>query len=174
MVAPLDGKVKKALTVYSAADRVQVCTSAVRGIGYWLHHQASSGSTLDSDLVAVLARLAMKHESNEVKQLAAQIVTYVSKATPPGHALSEEARRSLTPVMVMGTKEKNAAVKSYSEHALIALLQLRVGDSVLQATIQVLESGMVDSLNEVVSKTLRKLLSQPEPRDDDIDNTVLK
>jgi len=41
--------------------------------------------------------------------------------------------------------------------------------------VELLEAGMKESLNEVVSKALRKLLSQPDTKyDDDIDNTVLK
>jgi len=42
-----------------------------------------------------------------------------------------DAVRLLVPMLVMGTKEKNAAVKSYSEHALISLLRLRHDDSTL-------------------------------------------
>jgi len=81
----------------------------------------------------------------------------------------------LVPMLVMGTKEKNAAVKSYSEHALISLLRLRQDDSMLTACLELLEVGMKESLNEVVSKALRKLVSQPETKyDDDIDNTLLK
>lgn len=45
----------------------------------------------------------------------------------------------------------------------------------LQACMEVLEVGMKESLNEVVSKALRKLLSQPDTKfDEDIDNTLLK
>jgi len=41
--------------------------------------------------------------------------------------------------------------------------------------MEVLEVGMKESLNEVVSKALRKLLSQPDTKfDEDIDNTLLK
>jgi len=39
--------------------------------------------------------------------------------------------KTLVPMLVMGTKEKNAAVKSYSEHALILLLRLRENDATL-------------------------------------------
>jgi len=41
----------------------------------------------------------------------------------------------LVPMLVMGTKEKNAAVKSFSEQALVSLLRLRQDDSVLTVRI---------------------------------------
>ena len=45
----------------------------------------------------------------------------------------------------------------------------------VQACLELLEVGMKESLNEVVSKALRKLLTQPDTKyDDDIDNTLLK
>ena len=43
----------------------------------------------------------------------------------------------------------------------------------LQMTLNALESGMKDVLNEVLSKTLRKMASLPEPSPDDIDDTIL-
>lgn len=43
----------------------------------------------------------------------------------------------------------------------------------LQMTLNALESGMKDALNEVMTKTLRKMASLPELRPDDIDDTVL-
>lgn len=74
----------------------------------------------------------MKHESNDVKQLTAQIVIMVSKSTsvPLGGA----ALKVLVPMLVMGTKEKNAAVKSYSEQALVYMLKLRQGDTTLEVS----------------------------------------
>ena len=49
--------------------------------------------------------------------------------------LSLDAVKTLVPMLVMGTKEKNAAVKSYSEHALISLLRLRDNDATLTVRI---------------------------------------
>ena len=45
--------------------------------------------------------------------------------------LSMDVVRALVPMLVMGSKEKNAAVKSYSEQALVCLLRLRQDDSML-------------------------------------------
>ncbi len=36
-----------------------------------------------------------------------------------------------------------------------------------------LEAGMRESLNEVLAKSLRKLLQQPDVGEDDLDDTVL-
>ena len=49
--------------------------------------------------------------------------------------------KTLVPMLVMGTKEKNAAVKSYSEHALVCLLQLRRDDSVLTVCNSIVTVG---------------------------------
>ena len=43
--------------------------------------------------------------------------------------------KSLVPMLVMGTKEKNAAVKSHCEYALVALLRLRQDDSMLEVSL---------------------------------------
>jgi len=75
----------------------------------------------------------MKHESNDIKQLTAQIVILVSKSSPT--SLGAPVLRVLVPMLVMGTKEKNAAVKSYSEYALVSLLRLRQNDSTLEASV---------------------------------------
>lgn len=72
----------------------------------------------------------MKHESNDVKQLSAQIVILISKSSPS--AVGVPLLRTLVPMLVMGTKEKNAAVRSYSEQGLVALLRLRRDDSTLE------------------------------------------
>ncbi len=75
----------------------------------------------------------MKHESNDIKALAAQIVSFVAKSvnTP----LDASVLRSLVPMLVNGTKEKNTLVKTNSELALVAILRLRKGDQTLQVLI---------------------------------------
>ena len=172
----LSSRVKQAFVTFSTNDRIPVSLSGLRGVAYWLNHEVTTTTSLDRDLLAVLVK-SMKHSSNDVKQLAAQIVIMISRTASKdgGPGLGLEAVRTLVPMLVMGTKEKNAAVKSYSEHALVSLLRLRDDDSTLTACLELLEAGMKESLSEVVSKALRKLLSQPDTKyDDDIDNTVLK
>lgn len=167
----LEAKIKKTLTAFASADRIPICTSALRGIGQWLKYQVISRASVDVDLITVLVK-AMKHDSNEVKQLVAQAVVFVSKSVD--EPLDIGILKVLVPMLVMGTKEKNAVVKSYSEHALVTLLKLRRDETVLQSCLDALEAGMKESLAEVVSKALKKIALQPETEDEDLDNTILK
>ena len=45
---------------------------------------------------------------------------------------------------------------------------------ILQAIISSLDSGMQDSLKEVVSRSLKKLAAQPESPVEEIDDTILR
>ena len=70
----------------------------------------------------------MKQESNDVKQLAALVVTFLAKST--SEPLPAASKRLLVPMLVNGTKEKNTVVRTNSECGLVALLHLRQGDAV--------------------------------------------
>ena len=72
----------------------------------------------------------MKRESNDVKALSAQCVTYVTQSCDS--RLDDVTIRLLVPALVNGTKERNTLVKSNSELALVSLLRMRSGDSTLQ------------------------------------------
>ena len=52
--------------------------------------------------------------------------------------LAIDVVKTLVPMLVMGSKEKNAAVKSFSEQALISLLRLREDDTTLMVVAAVL------------------------------------
>ena len=71
----------------------------------------------------------MKQESNDVKQLIGQLVSYI---TSTDKLLNPSLSKVFIPGLVMGTKERNTLVKSNSEYALISLLHLRDGDSYLK------------------------------------------
>ena len=72
----------------------------------------------------------MKQESNDVKQLIGQLVSYITSSVDK--PLNPNLTKLLIPSLVMGTKERNTVVKANSEFALISLLQLRQGDSYLK------------------------------------------
>ena len=72
----------------------------------------------------------MKHESNDIKQLIGQLVSYVTSSMDK--PLSPSISKIFIPPLVMGTKERNTLVKSNSEYGLISLLHLRDGDAYLK------------------------------------------
>jgi len=158
------------ILTHMAADRIPLCASGVRAAGYYLKYQVDNETTLCQQLVSALTK-AMKHESNDVKQLAAQVVTFITKGTTS--ALDMSVIVSLVPMLVNGTKEKNTVVRTSSETALVSLLRMRHGDDTLHSCLNAMESGMKDSLNDVAAKVLRRVVSLPESVPEDIDDTVL-
>ncbi|KAI0222671.1 eIF-2-alpha kinase activator GCN1 [Lamellibrachia satsuma] len=170
MVEEWSQRVVETVLTNASADRVPICLSGLRGVGYLICHQVVSGGAITPSLITALIK-TMKHDSNDVKQLGAQVVSYIAQSA--GRPLDITIIRTFVPMLVNGTKEKNTVVKTSSESALVSLLRLRTDDSTLQMTLNALESGMKDALNEVMTKTLRKMASLPELRPDDIDDTVL-
>ena len=71
-------RVKQAVVTFTASDRIPVCTSGLRGAAYWLKHEVTAAASPDVDLISLLVK-AMKHSSNDVKQLAAQIVILLAR-----------------------------------------------------------------------------------------------
>ena len=65
----------------------------------------------------------MKQESNDIKQLAALMMTYLSRSVDS--AMPMPVLKALVPMLVNGTKEKNTLVRTNSEGALMSLLRLR-------------------------------------------------
>ncbi|XP_055861350.1 eIF-2-alpha kinase activator GCN1-like [Biomphalaria glabrata] len=154
-----------------AADRIPIGLSGLRAAGYLLQYLLDSDKTSSTitEFESLLVK-SMKADSNDVKILVAQIISYFA---------DKQAGRFtgdllLVPALVMGTKEKNSIVKSCCESALVQLLKLRKGEQLYQEILVGLDLGMQDSLKEVVSRSLRKLATQPESPVDEIDDTLLK
>ncbi|XP_013411317.1 eIF-2-alpha kinase activator GCN1 [Lingula anatina] len=152
------------------ADRIPITLSGLRAAGYYLEHQIKSGEPLNEELVAAVLK-GMKHESNDVKQLTAQILRHLSKCRGTPFDMSQ--LKVWVPVVVMGTKEKNTGVRADCEYTLVSLLWMRQGEDVVRAVLAALDAGMKDSLTEVINKSLRKVATQSEPVDD-LDDTMLK
>ena len=74
----------------------------------------------------------MKRDSNDIKVLVANVINYVAKSRDSTSALDVDIVKTLVPVLVNGTKEKNTLVRSSSEWALVSLLRLRHGDELFQ------------------------------------------
>ena len=118
---------------------------------------------------------AMNHQSNDVKQMVAVISTFWAK-TLGDELLPPDLLKSLLPMLVNGTKEKNSTVKSFSETALVSVLHLRNKDDKVaksEECLKVLPSGSRDALQDVMTKVLQRVANQPEGKDEVIDETVV-
>ncbi|XP_060559163.1 stalled ribosome sensor GCN1-like [Ruditapes philippinarum] len=161
--------VRKTVISLTEADRIPLCTSGYRCLGYLLSYLIKQNE-IEKDLISSLMK-GLKHDSNDIKQMIGQIVSYImSKTTEP---LDPAVCKMMVSPLVMGTKEKNTVVRTNSEHALVSLLQLRKSDSYYKTVIAMLDSGMQDSVQEVMTKSLRKIASQPESPTDQMDDTIL-
>ena len=76
----------------------------------------------------ILFLQSMKHESNDVKALGAQCTGWISR----GQTVPLDIAKSLTIMLIMGTKEKNTLVRSNSESALARLLRVREDSTMMQ------------------------------------------
>jgi hypothetical protein len=82
--------------------------------------------------------------------------------------------KTLVPLLVNGTKEKNTMVRANSEHALITFLKIRINDEVVQNCLSCLDSGATESLQDCINKNLKKIAAQqPEPKEEEFDDTLL-
>lgn len=66
-------------------------------------------------------------------------------------------------------------MRASCEFTLIALLRLRVerDDATQQQCLNLLDPGARESLGEVIAKVLRKLATQPEAKEEELDATIV-
>lgn len=132
----------------------------------------------------------MNNNSNEVKQLLARVTNHLARTVQPDK-MSSDLLKLLLPTLVNGTKEKNGYVKANSEIALIAILRLKDGDAMQQVSknlcaevylfqlfpfqrcLNILDVGARESLADVVSKVLKKIMSQADGKEEELDDTLL-
>ncbi|ESN99099.1 hypothetical protein HELRODRAFT_107160 [Helobdella robusta] len=165
-------KVTKSLVSYFNTDRIPICLAALRATAFYLRQQLMLGTSLDESLNNLLVK-SMKLESNDLKQLCAQIMSYLCHVTPE-RAFDVSSLKIFVPMLLSGCREKNAAVKSFSEHALLAVLKYKQDESIYQKCLEFLEENSKETLTEVTNKILKKLAAQPEGIEEDIDVTILK
>ncbi|XP_067121067.1 stalled ribosome sensor GCN1 [Centruroides vittatus] len=163
-------RITKTLIAYITADRLPIALSGIRGTGYYFCHMLNSGQNVSQPLTFSFSK-SMNHSTNEVKQIVALTANYVAKVI--NKPLPPSVMKVLVPNLVNGTKEKNTIVKANSEFALVAILRLRKGDETHQMCLNNLDAGARDALQDVVNKVLKKVASQPEPKEEELDDTLL-
>ncbi|KAG8189604.1 hypothetical protein JTE90_018960 [Oedothorax gibbosus] len=161
-------RIVKVLLVYLTADRLAIVLSGVRATGYFMLHLLQSEKQIPQPLLTTTAK-SMNHSTNEVKQSIALTVNFLARK----QSLPTYFMKTVVPHLVNGTKEKNSMVKSNSEYALVALLNLRSGDATAQKCLDIMDAGAKEALQDVINKVLKKVASQPEPKEEDLDDTLL-
>ncbi|CAG9865117.1 unnamed protein product [Phyllotreta striolata] len=164
-------KLTQTLLSQLSSQSVQLTQIAIRSCCYLLQYLLNNELPIPNNLLVPFVR-TMNNNSNDVKQLLARVSFYLAKVIPEEN-LSTDLLKLLLPTLVNGTKEKNVYVKANSEIALIAVLRLKDGDNMFQKCLGILDAGARESLSDVVSKVLKKILSQPEGKEEELDDTLL-
>ena len=112
----------------------------------------------------------MNHSSNEVKLAVSSSCVFLSKSLQ--NPLPVSVLKPLVPLLVNGTKEKNTMVKSGSEQALISVLRLRREEETASLLISSLDPGPKEALQDCIQKVLKRVMSQPEPKEEEFDDTL--
>ncbi|XP_033627513.1 eIF-2-alpha kinase activator GCN1-like [Asterias rubens] len=152
-----------------ANDRIPVCVSGLRAVGFFGQYLVTTGEELPTNVITILVK-NLNHSANDIKMTAAQMITLIAKATE--HPLGMAVIKPLVIVLVSNTKDKNTAVQADSEIALVALLRLRENDSHVQQILKNLDAIPSANLNDCM-KRLRKVANQPEQHFE-ADDTVMR
>ena len=75
----------------------------------------------------------LQEGSNDIKIIAAASLQHVARVNPA--PLDNTLLKVIVPALLATSKEKNTAVKSAADSALLYVLRLRDGESTLQVTI---------------------------------------
>jgi len=164
-------RICKTLMAFINSDRVPIVINGMKGSAYLIKQYLLKSEVPPQTLLTAFAR-GMNHSSNEVKQAVAISTTFISRTSDV--SIPPVLFKTLVPLLVNGTKEKNSMVRANSEHALVAFLKLRAGDEVLQTCLSALDSGAVESLQDCINKTLKKIAAQQhEPKEEEFDDSLL-
>ncbi|XP_055374977.1 eIF-2-alpha kinase activator GCN1 [Condylostylus longicornis] len=168
-ISAFQHKITQVIASCITSDRVPISSNGVRSFAYLTRHCLSKNEQIPQSILTTFVR-AMNHESNEIKQLVAKTCSFLAKST---ESIPLDILKVIIPMLVNGTKEKNVYVKCNSEIALVAILRLRSGDELFQNCLQIMDAGARESLNEVVVKVLRKVMTQPTGKEEEYDTTLI-
>jgi len=163
-------KLIKVVLSYLASDRDSVACNGLRSAGILISLAINKGEVVPVDLLTPYTR-SMNHMSSDVKELLANLTSMIVRKQD--EMLNQDLLKQFVGMLVNGTKEKNPSVKSSSETALVDLMHMRKGPAGQQRVLAILDAGMRESLQDVISKSLVKVATQTDTGIPNIDNTIL-
>ena len=168
-----EAKLSTFLKSSAQSDRAPVCMSAIRAICFYLDYQIKNDLKSDVDLATALSK-CINQNSNEIKLLSVQIVTYLSVINTK--VFDTQLIKLFVPMLVNGTREKASTVRSASEIALIKLLRLKTENNIYELALNSLDT-MKDSFEDCVRSMSKESYTAQQSINIDefnIDETLLK
>nr|XP_033809981.1 eIF-2-alpha kinase activator GCN1 isoform X2 [Geotrypetes seraphini] len=161
----------QALTFNNAtADRIPIAVSGIQGMGFLMkHYNEAEGGNLPAKLVSLFIK-CLQNPSSDIKLVAEKMIWWANKEPLP--PLDPQIIKPILKTLLDNTKDKNTSVRAYSDQAIVNLLKMREGESVLQAVCKILDGASIELLNESCRRSLKKLASQPDSSEM-IDDTIL-
>uniref|UniRef100_A0A7E4ZU80 TOG domain-containing protein n=1 Tax=Panagrellus redivivus TaxID=6233 RepID=A0A7E4ZU80_PANRE len=155
-----------ALTKAFFSTDAAIAESAVRSAAYVVIETYPS---VNAELVTALARL-INHQSNDVKILVGNAFSVISAERG---LLDTTLLRSIVPMLINGTQEKNSAVRTASELGLVDIFALHKSREHFDNYLAGLEDAGKRALENLASKFLDKRLSEYQSQPlSSIDNFV--
>ena len=164
-------KLIKTLTSQITNEKVFISINGIKATAYFFIFNLNKQLDIPAQLVTIFSK-CLNHSNNEIKTCVASSSSFIAKNYNE-KALPIALLKTLIPNLVNGTKEKNSVVKLNSEQALINILKLRQNDEIVNDLLKQLDEGPRISLENCVSKTLRRVAQQAEPKDENFDETLL-
>ncbi|KAG9269979.1 eIF-2-alpha kinase activator GCN1 [Astyanax mexicanus] len=164
--------VLEAILSSATADRIPIACSGIRAMGYLMRHQLrSSGSEAVPPRIINQFVKCLQNQSSDIRLVTERVLWWVCKeAETP--ALDPSLSKPLIKALLDNTKDKNTSVRSQSEHTLVSLLRLRLGEEGMQGISAILDSASNELLSECFRRSLKKISGLPDSNEE-IDDTIL-
>lgn len=155
--------VTDAAVLHASTDRIPICSSGLRSLGFILAHSVIQCDSPQTQVSQMLLKV-LQEGSNDVKMLAAACIQHVARATLA--PLHNSLLKALIPALIASCKEKNTGVKAAAESALMYVLRLREGESMLQSCCRMFDASTAESIQDLCRRSLRRLATQEEDTDE--------
>jgi predicted transcriptional regulator len=171
--ADWNDKTVKTLISHITSDKAFISINGIKATAYYILYNLNKNLEIPAQLVTIFSK-CLNNSNNEIKICVAYSSSFIAKNYEAKPSLPISLLRTLIPLLVNGTKEKNSVVKLNSEQALVHILKLKKGDEVVNDLMSQLDEGPKQSLEQCLSKTLRRVTQQSD-RDEtgDFDETLL-